>query len=683
MHERSGAATAVGALNLQTGGGRTGRTAPSADAGPVEVGGPGDPGPAAPMRRQAVQHLVADWAKRQPNACAVRDPSTNQALTYRELWQQAGWVATRLIGHGVGRGDLVAVALDRSIELVVALLGIVRAGAAYMPLDTHAPTERLAAILREAGTDLVVCASSQPSAHDTPVGRERWLHLQPGLRRVPVPTSAPADGDPPPEAVVGGNDPIYVAYTSGSTGGPKGVVVPHRAVIRLAVEANYCTILPGDRVANASNPAFDATTFEIWSTLTSGGTIVVFPSVTDLTVDEWATLVRDEDITTMFLTTSLFHMVARERPQAFRSLHNLVVGGEQLEAAAVRRVLATDPPRRLVNGYGPTETTTFSTFFECTAESMADVERIPIGFALQNTRLHVLDEHLRPVAPGDPGELCIGGPGVATGYLHRPELTAEKFLPEPSASERPASSMYRTGDVVRQLPSGALELLGRRDRQIKLRGFRIELEEIERATVATGLVDVAFVEKVGEGPSATLIGFVLPATSVRTAAEDLPSALSEGLATRLPDYMVPNRWFVLPGLPFGPTGKVDRTQLLALLAQAPGRREDTGPPTNCTNGAADAETGSAAEPVTTRLQRIWQDVLGIAKVRATDNFIDLGGNSILAIQMASRAREQLAVEVEPTDVLLAGTLGDLAAQIRPAHSVGLNGSTHDRDRSIL
>ena len=209
--------------------------------------------------------------------------------------------------------------------------------------------------------------------------------------------------------------------------------------------------------------------------------------------------------------------------------------------------------------------------YECTVDSLAGCERVPIGYALQNTRLYVVDEDLRLVRPGEPGELCIGGPGVALGYLHRPELTTEKFVPEPPVDGHPAGTMYRTGDLARELPSGALELLGRRDRQIKLRGFRIELEEIERAAVDTGLADAAFVEKLGQGPSATLIGFVLPAESAPPQPADLCATLLAELARRLPAYMIPARWNVLAEVPVGPTGKADRAALMAHVVNVPHR----------------------------------------------------------------------------------------------------------------
>lgn len=632
--------------------------------------------PAAVGPAEGVHLLVSEWVYREPAACAVFDPSSGRALTYPELWRQAELLAGQLRGHGIGPGDLVAVALERSIELVVAFLGIVRAGAAYLPLDSQAPAQRTAATLEEAEVRVVVRGAAVGPGGGAAVGAGggaavgAWQHLPATICQVVVPTesttapitepiteptaratTAPSAGSGSPALpTVTGADPIYVAYTSGSTGRPKGVVVPHRAVRRLVVDPNYCTIAPGDRVANLANPAFDATTFEIWGTLTAGGTVVVFPAVTDLALDRWVELVRAERISTMFLTTSLFHMVARERPSAFGSLQTLVVGGEQLDLAAVRRVLAAGPPSRLVNGYGPTETTTFATFFDCNAESLAGLDRVPIGFALQNTRLYVLGTDLRPVPAGEPGELCVGGPGVATGYLRRPDLTAEKFVPEPASDGAPASTMYRTGDIVRQLPGGALELVGRRDRQVKLRGFRIELEEIERTAVATGLVEAAFVEKVGDGPAAALVGFALPVGPGSAQTAELVAELTRELGQRLPSYLLPARWIVVPAVPVGATGKVDRHALLRLVEYAPGCTGETSGPTE--------------DAILAGLRQIWADVLGQPEVRATDNFIDLGGNSILAIQTASRARENLAVEVEPTDVLLAESLTDLAARIR-------------------
>ncbi|MFF9199791.1 amino acid adenylation domain-containing protein [Streptomyces sp. NPDC014779] len=613
------------------------------------------------MAAVSVHEVVARWVERQPEACAVRDPAKGRSLSYRELWQRAGWLAAELAHRGVRPGDLVPVAQDRSADLVVTFLGILRCGAAYLPLDGLAPTSRLADIVGESGSRVIVRA---------PGATGRWADLATWLPEGVEPLDLP-ERDPgrPVPAPAGDRDaPAYVNFTSGSTGRPKGVVVPHRAVLRLALGALFCTVEPGDRVASSANPAFDATTFELWNALCGGATVVVFPSVTELAMDEWTALLRAERIDHMFLTTSLFHTVARESADAFAGVGTVVVGGEQLELGAVRRVLAATPPGRLVNGYGPTETTTFAAYFDCTDASLDGLDRVPVGFPLQETTLHLLDAELNEVPAGETGELCVGGPGVALGYLARPELTAERFITHPGTGER----IYRTGDTGRLLPSGAVELFGRTDRQVKLRGFRIELEEIERAAMACGLADSAFVEKVGEGPAASLVGFVLPAAEAGTGPSadgsgvpraELPAALNRRLGETLPSYMLPTRWLVLDRVPFGSTGKADRAQLLRMLdapaapAGAPAPAPDAGPPSDV---ASDAPSGAS---VLAALQEIWQDVLGVPAVEPEANFIDLGGNSILAMQIATRVRQRLDVRIDAGAVLLTDSLDELAAHV--------------------
>ncbi|MEU0743233.1 amino acid adenylation domain-containing protein [Streptomyces sp. NPDC006134] len=577
----------------------------------------------------SVPALVERWVRRRPDAPAVHDPVAGTSLTYAELWRRAGALAGELAARGIGRGDLVAVDLRRSAELVVAFLGIARSGAAYLPLDLQAPAERVADVLAESGAVAAVAGAESRIPAGVPVLR----------------ADRTADGGdtPAPPAGAGGEDPLYVTYTSGSTGRPKGVAVPHRAVLRLVEGAEYCPIEPGDRVAGTCNPAFDVTTCEIWSTLCAGGTVVPLPTVTELALDEWIALVRDQRIAVMFLTTSLFHTAAWEQPDAFSSLRTLVVGGEQLDLAAARRVLAAGPPERLVNGYGPTEATAFATWFLCTGTTLAGRERVPIGRPLQQTTAHVLDDELAPVAPGEPGELCLGGPGVALGYLHRDDLTAERFVTEPRTGER----IYRTGDLVRLLPDGELEMLGRRDRQVKLRGFRIELEEIERAAVATGLVEAAFVEKVDEG---TLAGCVLPDTSCPAAPEDLPAALSARLSERLPDYMVPARWLVLDELPIGSTGKADRSRMLELLGRP---QERAGRQT-----ATDLRT-----PTERLLAEMWSDLLDTPVTSRDASFWDLGGHSLRGVTLVARIRERLGARLRLRDLFRLPVLADLAAHI--------------------
>ncbi|WP_320068821.1 non-ribosomal peptide synthetase [Micromonospora sp. RTGN7] len=566
-----------------------------------------------------------------PNSAAVLDPASGELLSYARLWQVSGELATHLTELGVSRGDVVALSLPRGCPLVVAMLAVVRAGAAYLSVDPSAPPERVRETLDAAAVTVVVAERDEP-----------WLGTARRVDPSAVPPAPPTA--PPAPNNVGTDDPVYVMFTSGSTGTPKGVVVPHRAVCRLVVEPLFCTVEPGHRVANTSNPAFDAHTFETWGALAAGGCVVPLPAVTDLPLDEWTALLTELSVDALFLTTSLFHIIARERPAALRTVGTVLVGGEQLDLVAVRRVLAAAPPGRLVNGYGPTETTTFATYFDCTEASLAGRERIPVGVPLQRTTLWILEPGLAEVADGAVGELCIGGPGVALGYLGRPDLTAERFVTHPGTGER----LYRSGDLARRLPDGAFEVLGRRDRQVKIRGFRIELDEIELAATATGLVGAAFVEKVGEGPQALLAAAVVPVADRVDVAE-----LARRLAARLPEYMLPARWLPLAELPLGSTGKVDRGAIAALLAEA-----------DPTPGGA-AQAGPETDDVTAALRAIWRDVLG-SEPTDTRNFLEMGGNSIMAVQLAGRVRERIGVRAEPHDVLLAESFGELADQLRLA-----------------
>src|ERR1700741_5438780 len=333
-----------------------------------------------------VAALVARWCARTPDAPAVVAAGDDSPLTYRELWARSGRLAGELAGRGGGPGAVVAAGMGRSVELVIALLGIVRTGAAYLALDAKAPPERTAEVLADAGVRIVL--------DRVPAGEEDF-------------TDVPVDGD----------DPCHVIYTSGSTGRPKGVVVPHRAVVSLVEKPTFCTFAPGDRMALAANPAFDAFTFELWGTLAAGGTIVVLPDVADLGLDPWVDLLVAERLNGLLLTTSVFHLVARERPTAFGTLDTLLFGGEQADSALIRRVLPEAPPGRVVNVYGPTETTTLATTLDCTLDSVPANERTPVGFAIQDTTLSIMDDDLRPVADGEAGGLYNGGAGGALRYL--------------------------------------------------------------------------------------------------------------------------------------------------------------------------------------------------------------------------------------------------------------------------
>ncbi|MGW0832978.1 non-ribosomal peptide synthetase [Streptomyces prunicolor] len=595
-----------------------------------------------------VHHPIGQHAQRHPEALAVHETTTGRRLTYRDLWNLAGSLAVRLTAAGVGPGEACGIALDRGADLVVAMLAVARTGAHYVPLDNGAPSQRSAAQLTEATARAVIGA---------PGDGTRVQALAPGLPVIEVAHECGVDPLGTSHAS-GADDALYVSFTSGTSGLPKAVVVPHRAVRRLVDAPTYCAVGPDTRVGNAANPAFDATTFEIWATLSARGTIVVLPPVAAVGLDDWLRLLRTERVDALFLTTALFHMIAHERPATMGVLDTLLVGGEALTPRAARRVLAAGPPKRLVNVYGPTEATTFATYYDLTPERLDQLDRVPIGHAIQHTTLHVLGPDLLPVPDGERGELCIGGPGVALGYLGRPDLTAERFVTVPGLAD--LGTLYRTGDVVSRDEEGRIEIFGRLDRQVKVRGFRVELEEIERAAVATGLVEAAVVEKTAEGAAAALVGFVLPAGDDSLEADVLAGKLQAGLAAVLPDYMLPARWSVLDRLPIGPTGKVDRAALLAGDAGAQ-------TPRPASAGSTDGEPPDA-DPVSGDVLRLWCEVLDVPDARVDDNFIASGGNSILAIQLSSRISEAASVELGPTDVLLAADLTELIDAVRRSMS---------------
>jgi amino acid adenylation domain-containing protein len=617
-----------------------------------------------------VHGLVAERVLHAPDACAVRVAASGAELTYRQLWDRAGQTAAELTGRGIGPGGLVAVDLNRGAELIVALLGVLRAGAAYLPIDGQAPADRVTAVLKDSGAQAVIVGR----------GAERRPHLldtdaATSVLTVPEATgTAGGSGDACPDVPVDEESALCVGYTSGSTGVPKGVVVPHRAVRDLVTDAGHGAVTAADRVAQIANPAFDAFTWEVWGALTAGAPLIVMPSVVEVDLEGWTGMLVRERISTALLTTSLFHMVAREAPAALGTLRELLVGGEQLDLTATLRVLAAGGPERLVNIYGPTETTVFATSFECTEESLAGRTRVPIGSAVRRARIDLLDAELRPVAPGETGELCVAGPSVTSGYLNQPERTAQSYV-RPPGDEGTTGTVYRTGDLGRRLPDGVYEIVGRADRQVKLRGFRIELEEIEQSAVATGRTEAAFVEKIGEGHTARLLGaFLVPREAAGEGADPVRS-LSEALAEQVPSYMLPARWLPLTEIPYGSTGKADRSRIKRLLADFADSTEAT-EVTDATeaaavSGAASGTDAAVGDAVTTLITRVWAELLDIPHVSigGSDDFIALGGNSILATQAAFRLTEQLGTPVGPADVLLAPNIADLAEQL----SAGLPG----------
>ena len=569
-------------------------------------------GPALPRPATTVLDLVRAAAERSPDAPAVS--GVDGTLSYRELVAAAHRVGHGLRRRGVAPGDLVGLCAHRRTELVVGLLGILAAGAAYLPLDPAYPAERSAFIATDAGAKLVL-------GHDDAMADLRSLPLD----LVPLDGLAGFAAEPETAPVAADPDALaYVIYTSGSTGRPKGVEIGHAALVNLvAAMGELIGTGPADRWLNLTTISFDISGLELFAPLTVGGEVVV---AADTAVREGAALARLID------TAAVTHVQAT--PSSWQLLLDAgwtgapitaLCGGEALPPAVARRLRPL--VGRLVNVYGPTETTIWST----AAEVPADPERITLGAPIANTTLHVLDARMRPVPIGVPGELWIGGAGLARGYRGRPDLTAERFVTDPSGRRR-----YRTGDRVRLDLDGRIEFLGRADDQIKLRGYRIELAEIEQALLAApGVAQAAAAVRDGE-----LVAYVVGAGEL--------APVRTHLAGVLPRYMIPSAFVRLAELPSTANGKLDRN---ALPAPEPG---GDGAVSADGRGPADGgESADGAEPDVQALTRtvtgIWQEVLRTEPIGPHDVLFDLGGHSLTIMQIIARIQEAVGIEV-PFDV---------------------------------
>ncbi|MCP4657351.1 MAG: amino acid adenylation domain-containing protein, partial [bacterium] len=444
-----------------------------------------DAGTAYP-REASVQELFAAQVAATPDAVAVAYGTAalaEEQVSYRELNRRANQLAHTLRELGVGRSAgppevLAGIYLERSVSLVVGILAVLKAGGAYLPLDLSYPTQRLALMLEDARAPVLITVEALAAALPATLA-ERGVKVL-CLDRDGATIARSSGRDPEPIGTLGGRALAYAIYTSGSTGRPKGVAVDHRAIVRLVFNTNYIALGPGDRMAQASNTSFDAATFELWGALLHGARLVGIPKEVALSPRAFADALGEHGITALFLTTALFNQIAGEEPAALGAVRHLLFGGEAVDPHWVREVLAAgQPPGRLLHVYGPTESTTFTSWYRV-REVPARARTVPIGGPLANTDLYVLDRGFAPVPAGVAGELWIGGDGLARGYLHRPALTAERFVPHPFArGRRGGKRLYRTGDLVRFLPGGEVEFLGRLDDQVKLRGFRVELGEIE------------------------------------------------------------------------------------------------------------------------------------------------------------------------------------------------------------
>ncbi|HWB41417.1 MAG TPA: non-ribosomal peptide synthetase, partial [Gemmatimonadales bacterium] len=511
------------------------------------------------------------------------------------------------------------------------LLGILKAGAAYLPLDPAYPAERLACMLEDTRAPVVLTQRSLRARLPSQDSGVVLLDVD-GKDIAREPETDPAGG-------AAAEDLAYVMYTSGSTGQPKGVEVRHRGVVRLVCGADYAAFGAEETFLQLAPISFDASTFELWGALTHGARCVLFPG-TMPEPQELGAILRRERVSTLWLTASLFNSVIDEAPAALSGVRQLLIGGEALSVPHVRRALGLLPGTRIVNGYGPTESTTFTCCYPVPRHLPPAASSIPLGRPIANTEVFVLDPHLRPAPIGVPGELYVGGDGLARGYHRRPELTAENFIPHPFRSE-PGARLYRTGDRVRYLADGNLEFLGRLDQQVKLRGFRIEPGEIEAVLARHPRVREAVVVMDETAGDKRLVAYFVPRQEPGPSVSELRGLLQ----ARLPDYMVPAAFVPLGALPLTPSGKLDRRAL---------------PSPESVRPVLDNVFVAPRSPVEVLLAEIWSSLLGIETVGVHDDFFALGGHSLSAMRVISRLRTTFEMDLPLITLFEAPTIGGLA-----------------------
>ncbi|HYG60440.1 MAG TPA: amino acid adenylation domain-containing protein, partial [Symbiobacteriaceae bacterium] len=579
-------------------------------------------------RDRCLHELVAEQAARTPDAVAVA--CGGKSLTYRELNRRANRLARLLRSRGVGPDVLVAVCAERSVELVVGLLAVLKAGGAYLPVDPAYPAERVAFMLEDAGVTALLTQRSL--LEHLPETDARLLCLDGNWE-----TMAADDADHSFDPAATPDSLAYVIYTSGSTGRPKGAMIDHRGLVNYlwwAVSAYQAA--GGEGAPVHSSVSFDLTVTSLWSPLLVGRRVELVPEAAGIE-GLTAALQAPGGFSLLKITPAHLELIRTQLPpgQAAASTRALVIGGEALLPESLAYWRENAPGTGIINEYGPTETVVgCCVYWVKPGEALG--ASVPIGRPIANTRLYILDRHMQPVPVGVSGELYIGGDGVCRGYLNRPELTAERFIPSPFV---PGDRLYKTGDLCRYLPDGNIDFLGRIDHQVKIRGYRIELGEIESALTRHPAVETGVVLVREECGGKRLVAYAVPrAGSGLTAA-----ALREALKAGLPEYMVPSAFVLMDALPLTPNGKVDRAALPAPDAADP-----------------EGEYCAPRTPAEAKLAAIWAEVLGVGQVSVLDNFFELGGDSILSIQVVARAA-QVGLKLSPQHLFQHPTVAELAA----------------------
>ncbi len=588
-------------------------------------------------REATIPELFEEQAKLRPEAVAVR--YEGRSLTYRELNSAANRLASCLRKKGAGLETPVGICMERSLEMIIGVLGILKSGAAYVPFEPEYPLERQQTIIRDSGVRLIIVCDERTERFSSGI---ELVHLSQERGEWSL------EPDDNLENKVNAGNLAYIMYTSGSTGIPKGVAVPHRGVVRLVKEANYVEF--GDRktILQFAPLSFDASTFEIWGSLLNGGELVVM-SAGKPSLEALGAMIRKNKINTLWLTAGLFQLMVDHRLEDLKGINQLVVGGDVVPVAQAQKFRNATPGGTLIDGYGPTENTTFT----CCHRMVPETEignSVPIGMPISNTEVHIVDRNFDLVPTGVVGELYAGGDGLARGYVNASELTAEKFVPNPF-SETEGERLYRTGDLARYRWDGAIEFVGRADQQVKVRGFRIEPVEIESVLGRHENVRASVVVVEERNGEKDLIAYVV-------ACEDLTKReLRKYLEEKLPHYMIPSTLVKIKEMPLTTNGKVDRVRLAELKAASQ-------------DNEGEESYVAPRNEMEEVIAGIWKEALGLERVGIFDNFFDLGGHSLLAMKICTKMSGKLLCEARVTDLFRNPTVESLARHLgeksRPA-----------------
>lgn len=581
----------------------------------------------APVAGRSLPELFAAQVKRAPQAIALRCNDTE--VTFEDLDARSTAVAVELLARDARPHQIVAICMDRSIDRIVTLLAVTKMGAAYLALEPTDPPARLAQLINEAHPSFVI---THERLGDRLPASARCIFVSPQRRCAGTSTLPDIHVDP--------DDLAYVSFTSGSTGRPKGVCVPHRAVARLTVQPDWISIQRHDVFLQLAPIAFDASTLEVWAPLTNGATLAVHPAG-PTRPDAIAATVQRERVTILWLTAGLFHQIVDNHIDALGGLRHLLAGGDVLSATHVRRLQRRYPSLAFTNGYGPTENTTFTTCWNATKSEPSD--SVPIGRPINGTRVAILNEHLWPVPVGAVGELYAAGDGLAHGYLNQPDQTASQFTPAPEPGW-PGERVYRTGDLARWSPDGLVDFVGRVDTQVKLHGHRVEPGEVEAVLrCQDGVLDTVVICDQGANGDRRLIAYVVPDPGhidVGRLTAELPAALR----TRLPPYLVPSSFVLLPAIPLTDNGKVNRAALPRPLVTGRSLSTPYVPP------HTDLEALIAG---------IWQRALGVEAVGIHDDFFELGGHSLMAADLVREMQRAFGMEFPAQALYLRPTIAEL------------------------